>query len=133
MAHQADRTITVGNDPLKQFGIGQLAHQPLRGAQYHDPALDQLFRGQRLMAGALEADKLGDIFQVLPEYELIALGNHRNIAYAELEQAFASSRIVQDINGDEINFFARKKLFRPETAASPRLGKQNELFVGAHV
>jgi len=85
------------------------------------------------MAGALEADKLGDIFQVLPEYELIALGNHRNIAYDELEQAFASSRIVQDINGDEINFFARKKLFRPETAASPRLGKQNELFVGAHV
>ena len=80
------------------------------------------------MAGALEADKLGDIFQVLPEYELIALGNHRNIAYAELEQAFAAGRIVQDINGDEINFFARKKLFRPETAASPRLGKQNELF-----
>jgi hypothetical protein len=85
------------------------------------------------MAGALEADKLGDILEVLPEYELIALGNHRNIAHAELEQAFAAGRIVQDINGDEIDFFARKKLFRPETAASPRLGKQNELFVGAHV
>jgi hypothetical protein len=50
-----------------------------------------------------------------------------------LEQALATGRIVQDINGDEINFFARKKLFRPETAASPRLGKQDELFVGAHV
>jgi hypothetical protein len=84
------------------------------------------------MAGALEADKLGDIFQVLPEYELIALGDHRNIAYAELEQAFAAGGIVQYINGDEIDFFARKKLFRPEAAASPWLGKQDELFVGAH-
>jgi len=63
---------------------------------------------------------------------LIALGNHRDIAYSELEQAFAACRIVQDVNGDEINFFARKKLFRPETAASPRLGKQDELFVGTH-
>jgi hypothetical protein len=133
MAHQADRTITVGNDPFKQFGVRQLAHQPLCGAQHHDPALNQFFRRQRFMAGALEADKLGDILQVLPEYELIALGNHRNIAHAKLEQAFAAGRIVQDINGDEIDFFARKKLFRPETAASPRLGKQNELFVGAHV
>ena len=84
------------------------------------------------MTGALEADELGDIFEVLSEDELIALGDNGNIAYAELEQAFAAGRVVQDINGDEVDFFARKKLFRPETAASPRLGKQDELFVGAH-
>jgi hypothetical protein len=42
-------------------------------------------------------------------------------------------RIVQYVDGDEIDFFARKKLFRPETAASPRLGEEDELFVGAHV
>lgn len=84
------------------------------------------------MAGALEADELGNVFQILTEYELLALGDNRDIAYAELEQAFAAGRIVQDINGNEVNFFARKKLFRPETAASPRLGKQDELFVGAH-
>jgi hypothetical protein len=69
----------------------------------------------------------------LSEYKLIALGNNRDIAHAELEQAFAAVRVIQDINGDEIDFFARKKLFRPETATSSRLGKQNELFVGTHV
>ena len=84
------------------------------------------------MPGALKADELGDIFEVLSEDELIALGDNGNIAYAELEQAFTAGRVVQDINGDEIDFFARKKLFRPETAASSRLGKQDELFVGAH-
>jgi len=85
------------------------------------------------VAGALEADEFGHVFQILAKYELLALGNNRDIAHAELEQAFATRRIVQDINGNEIDFFARKKLFRPETTASPRLGKQNELFFGAHV
>jgi len=84
------------------------------------------------VAGTLEADELGDIFQVLTEDELVALGHHGDIAHAELQQAFTAGRIVQDINGDEIDFFARKKLFRPEAAASPWLGKQDELFVGAH-
>ncbi|MEY4597534.1 MAG: hypothetical protein RLZZ445_331, partial [Pseudomonadota bacterium] len=64
--------------------------------------------------------------------ELIALGDNGNVAHAELEQAFTAGRVVQDINGDEIDFFARKKLFRPEAAASPWLGKQDELFVDAH-
>jgi hypothetical protein len=32
-----------------------------------------------------------------------------------------------------VNFLARKKLFRPETTASPRLQEQDEFFVdGAH-
>jgi glutathione S-transferase len=85
------------------------------------------------VAGALEADELGDILEVLSEHELFALGDDGNIAHAELEQALAASRIIQYINGDEIDLFARKKLFRPETAASPRLGEQDELFVGAHM
>jgi len=85
------------------------------------------------VSGTLEADELGYVFQVLSEDKLLALGNDRDIAHTEFEQAFAARRIVQDINGDEIDFFARKKLFRPETATSPRLGKQDELFVGAHI
>jgi hypothetical protein len=85
------------------------------------------------VAGTLKADKLGNVLQVLSKDKLIALGDHGDIANTELEQAFAARRIVQNVDGDEINFFARKKLFRPETAASARLGKQNELFVGAHV
>jgi len=84
------------------------------------------------VAGTLEADELGDIFEVLSEDELIALGDNGNVAYAELEQAFTAGRVAQNINGDEIDFFARKKLFRPEAAASPWLGKQDELFVDAH-
>jgi hypothetical protein len=85
------------------------------------------------VAGALEADELGDVLEVLSEHELLALGDDRDIAHAELEQALAARRVVQHINGDEIDLFTRKKLFRPETAASPGLGKQDELFVGAHV
>jgi hypothetical protein len=109
-----------------------LAHQTLCGAQHHDPAFDQFFRRQRFVAGALEANELGNVFQILTEDELFTLGNNRDITHAKLEQTFATCRIVQNINGDEVDFFARKKLFRPETAASPRLGKQDELFVGAH-
>ena len=101
--------------------------------QYQNPALDQLLRRQRLVAGALQADEFGDVFQILAKDELLAFGYDRYIAYAELEQAFAAIRVVEYVNGDEIYFFARKKLFRPETAASPRLGKQDELFVGAHL
>jgi hypothetical protein len=133
MTHQAYRTVAVGNDPFQQLGIRKLTYQTLRCAQHHDPADNQFFRRQWFVAGALKADKFGNIFQILTEDELIALGNNRDIAHTELEQAFATCRIVQDINGDEIDFFARKKLFRPETTASPRLGKQNELFVGAHI
>ena len=133
VTHQPDGAIAIGNNAFQQLGIRQLTNQTLRGTQYHDPALDQFFRWQGLVAGTLKSDKFGDIFQVLSEYKLIALGNNRDIAHAELEQAFAAVRVIQNINGDEIDFFARKKLFRPETAASSRLGKQDELFVGAHV
>ncbi len=85
------------------------------------------------MAGTLQADKFRNVFQVLTEDKLLALGNDGNITYTELEQAFTALWIVQYVDGDEIYFFARKKLFRPETAASPRLGEEDELFVGAHV
>jgi hypothetical protein len=85
------------------------------------------------VAGALQPDEFGNVLQVLAKDKLFALGDDRDVAYAELEQSFAALRIVQYINGDEINFFARKKLFRPETAASPGLGEKYELFVGAHM
>jgi len=83
------------------------------------------------VAGALQTDELGDVFQVLAKDKLFAPGHDRHIAHAELDQTFTALRIVQDIDGDKINFFARKKLFRPETTASPRLGKEYELFSGS--
>jgi len=65
---------------------------------------------------------------------LFASGDYRHIAHAVLEQALTTLRVVQYVDGNKINFFARKKLFRPETAASPGLGKEYELFGGgAHV
>jgi len=85
------------------------------------------------VAGALQADKLRDVFQVLAEHELFALGDDGDIAHPELQQALTALRIVQYVNGDKIDFFARKKLFRPETTASPGLGKEDELFDGAHM
>jgi hypothetical protein len=133
VAHQPDRAITVGDHAFHQLLVGQLSHQSLRGAQHHYPALDQLFRRQRFVAGALQADKLRDVLEVLAEHKLFALGDHGDIAHTKLQQAFTALRIVQYVDGDEIDFFARKKLFRPETAASPGLGEEDELFDGAHM
>jgi len=46
---------------------------------------------------------------------------------------FPPAGIIRNVDDDVINFLARKKLFRPETAASPRLQEQDEFFVdGAH-
>ncbi len=85
------------------------------------------------MTGTLQADKFGDVFKILSEDELPTFCNYRYIAYAELQQAFATLWIVQYVDGNKINFFARKKLFRPEAAASPGLGEQDELIRSGHV
>jgi hypothetical protein len=100
----------------------------LRGLQDDDPALDQFFRRQGGVAGAGETDELGDVFQVLPEDEILASGDDGNVADTVGQQAVTARRVVEDVDGYEVDLFARKKLFRPETAASPRLGEEDELF-----
>jgi hypothetical protein len=82
------------------------------------------------VACALQADKFGDIFEILPEHELIAAGDHRHIAHAEGEQLFAAAGVVKNVNSDEVDTFFRKKLFRSKAAASAGLGKEDELVVG---
>ena len=113
-----------------------LADEALRGAQHVDPLDDQLLGRQRLVAGAVQADEFGDVLEVLAEDELFALGDDRHVAHAECQQVFAAARVVQHVDGDEVDVFFRKKLFRSEAAASPGLGEEHELvgdgmFMGA--
>jgi hypothetical protein len=78
------------------------------------------------MTRAVKADELGDVLEVLSEDKLVAFGNDRHITHAEREQPLASAAVIQHVDHDEIDAFFRKKLFRSEAAASPRLGEQYE-------
>ena len=64
------------------------------------------------MPAALQADELGDIFQVLAKDVLIALRQNRYGASAQFAQPLLSRWVVQDIECDEVDAFFRKKLFR---------------------
>ncbi len=64
------------------------------------------------MPGALQADELGDIFQVLAKDELIAASQNRYGAHAKFAQSLQCRGIVQDIERGEVDAFFRKKLFR---------------------
>lgn len=128
MAHQADGTRAVVDDQLVHAFIGHLAQVALCRAQHDHPTLDQFFRRQGFVAGAGETDEFRDVLEVLPEDEILAPGDDGNVADAIGQQAVTTRRVVEDIDGDEVDLFARKKLFRPETAASPRLGEEDELL-----
>ena len=80
------------------------------------------------MAGTLQADELRHVFQILSEYEVITSRDNGNVAHAQSKQPLATTRVVEDVNVLVIDAFSRKKLFRPKTTASPRLGEQNEFF-----
>ena len=64
------------------------------------------------MSAALQADELGDVFHVLAEDILVAFGQNRHGARAQFAQPLQRRWIVQDIEGDEVDAFFRKKLFR---------------------
>ena len=82
------------------------------------------------MPAALQADELGDIFQVLAKDELIAARQHRHGANAEFAQPLQCRWIVQNIERDEVDAFFRKKLFRSQATASTGLGEKHELIAG---
>jgi hypothetical protein len=79
--------------------------------------------------GALQPDKLRDVFKALTENVLIASRKHRHGAHAEFEQLRLSRRVVHHVNRDEANALFRKKLFRSQAAASTGLGEEDQ-FVG---
>ena len=64
------------------------------------------------MPAALQADELGDIFQVLAKDVLIALRQNWHGASAQFAQSRLCRWLVQYIKRDEVNAFFRKKLFR---------------------
>jgi hypothetical protein len=124
----------VGDDDLCKLRRRELTHQALRCAQHQQPLRDQLFGRQRRVAGALQADELGNVFQIHCEHVLSAAGDHRDGAHAKRHQLFAAAGIIEDVDGDEVDTFFRKKLFRAEAAASAGLREQYELVgAGVHV
>jgi hypothetical protein len=79
------------------------------------------------VAGALQADELGYIFEILSEHISVATRHDRHVTDAIRQQFFTAADVVQNVNGDEVDIFFRKKLFRFEARTSPRLGEQQEL------
>ena len=80
------------------------------------------------MPGALQADKFGDVLQVLAEDVLIAFCEHRHGARSQFEQPGSACEVVQNINCKKANALFRKKLFRSQATASTRLGEQNKII-----
>ena len=75
------------------------------------------------MPATLQADEFGDVLQVLAKDILTVFREHRHGARAELEQLLSSRQVVQYVNGDEVDAFFRKKLFRSQATASTGLCK----------
>lgn len=127
MTHRPDRAIAVLDDAVVDTFGRYLSDQPLRRLE-NDPILGyQLLGWQLPLVGGGDADELGHILDQLPEDELVAPGDHRHRAHPEFEQLIAPSRVVEHVHRDKVNAIFRKKLFRPEAAASPGLGKEHEL------
>jgi hypothetical protein len=71
----------------------------------------------------LNAEKLGDVLQILGERIALADCDHGDVAQAHgLELIHAAGR-VEDVDDVEVFDRLRKKLFRLEAAASPGLGE----------
>jgi hypothetical protein len=129
VAQKSDRAIAIFNRAFGESLVGNLTDVALRGAQHGDPLPDQRFRRKRCVSRALQADKFGDVLQVLAEDVLATFCEHRHSLYAEPEQLFSSRRVVQNVKVDKVDAFFRKKLFRSEATASTRLGEQDKFVI----
>ncbi len=110
---------------------GDLADIALRCAQDDGPLRDQCYWEKRGVPGTLQADKLGNVFEVLAENVLFTARQYRHGVHTEFEQLLFSRRIVHDVNRDKVNAFFRKKLFRSQATASTRLGEQDKIVSDA--
>ena len=126
VAQESNGAISVVDGPVVETCVRDLADVALRRAQYSGPLRKQGSWRKRGVPGALQADKLGNVLEVLAENVLVASREHRHGPHAESEQLLFSRRIVHYINRDEVNAFFRKKLFRLEATASTRLGEQDQ-------
>ena len=128
VAQESNGAISVVDGPVVEACVGDLADVALRSAQHNGPFRNQGRWRKRGVAGTLQADKLGDVLEVLAENVLAVSREHRHGADAELEQLLFARGIVHYVNRDEVNAFFRKKLFRPQTTASTWLGEQDKFF-----
>jgi hypothetical protein len=129
VAQEPNRAIAVVNRAVGESLIGNLADVALRRAQHGNPFFDQHCGRKRSVSGALQADKFGDVLQVLAEDVLLAFCQHRHGLRAEPEQLLSSCRVVQNVEVDKVDAFFRKKLFRSKAATSTRLGEQDEFVI----
>jgi hypothetical protein len=80
------------------------------------------------VVGALQPDEFRDVLEVLAKNVVLALRDDRHVAHAQGQESFPPTGIIRNVDDDVVNLLARKKLFRPETTASPRLQEQDESF-----
>jgi hypothetical protein len=128
MAHQSDRPIAIIDNALVQPLSSNLSDISLGSMQNSRPFGDQRFRRQGCMSRPLHTNELGDVFEVLTEDVLTAFFKHRHGANAEGQQLRLSARVVDDVNGDEVNALLRKKLFRSQATASTGLCEQDKFI-----
>ena len=131
VAQESNGAIAVVDRAIVEAFVGDPTDIALRRAQYDGPLRDQGCWGKRDVPGALQANKLGDVFKVLTENVLIACREHRHGAHAEFEQPLLSRRVVGYVNRDEVDAFFRKKLFRSQATTSTRLGEQDKIVSDA--
>jgi hypothetical protein len=75
---------------------------------------------------AAQTHEFGDRLEVLAKHELVALDHDRDLAHPELEEPFEALTIVRTLTVTKSRPSA-KKLLRAKTAASARLGVEDEL------
>ena len=121
VAHKPDRPVAIIDDAFDQPPIGNLPDITLRRAQYVDPFRQKDRWRKRRMPCALDADELGNVFEVLTKNVLPRTGEHRHRSYPKLQKLLPPGGIVEDVDSGKGNLFFRKKLFRSKAAASARL------------
>jgi hypothetical protein len=82
------------------------------------------------VAADLQADELGNEIEILGNDIPAALRERRSLAHAVLYEQRARTRIVVNVDGDEVHAMFRKKLFRAQAVASAGFGKEY-VFVGS--
>jgi hypothetical protein len=82
------------------------------------------------VTAAVQADELGNIFEILTENVLVSPGQHGHAARSELQKLLLARPVVQHVDRNKVDALLRKKLFRPKAAASAGLGEQNETISG---
>ena len=128
MAQYPRRAVSVFDRTLVHAFIWDLPHVALRSPQNGEPLLDQHIRRKGSMAGAAKPDECRDGLEVVAEYILLAPRHDRYFADPKFEEPLEALGIVEDVNGDEVHAFLRKKLLRSKTTASTGLGIEDELM-----